>query len=850
MEEITILAGTTVTDTVILDENGDSLLVAGQLTTDEDISAVAQADENQIDIDETGLVSSESTAIQIEGTNSAIVNDGTIEGDINGVNFVNGGESSGTLFNRGIISSSGTSEQGGRAVNIGGLEVSVINEGEIITPNSPRNGVIYSDQTALNFSIENRTDGIVDVGEGNDGDAISLQLGPEVNGSVINYGLIQGRGVAVGNNQASAVRLYEGSNTGDGGSLFNGNLENSGTLAAETGPAVVIEDGVTLNGSIINTGTIVSDNPDNGTGINFEDGSTFTGEIINLGSIIGGFNGINFANGGQVTGVVRNFGTISSDSRAINIGGLEVSVINDGEIITTSSPRNGVIYSDQTALNFYIENRSNGIVDVGEGNDGDAISLQLGPEVNGSVINHGIVQGRGVAVGNNQASAVRLYEGSNTGDGGSLFNGNLENSGTLAAETGPAVVIEDGVTLNGSIINNGTIVSDNPDNGTGINFEDGSTFTGEIINLGSIIGGFNGINFANGGQVTGVVRNFGTISSDSRAINIGGLDVSVINDGEIITTSSPRNGVIYSDQTALNFSIENRSNGIVDVGEGNDGDAISLQLGSEVNGSVINYGLVQGRGVAVGNNQASAVRLFEGSNTGDGGSLFNGNIENFGTLAAENGGAIVIEEGVTLNGEIVNGGTIEGGVYDNGALAIDVREAEGNFTVVNNNLINGDVLLSEGHDTYDGTRGSIVGTVFGNSGNDDLTGGDESDTLHGGSGNDIVDGGAGDDTLLGGSGNDIVLGGSGDDLLFGGDGFDILDGGAGGDIFALQEDSGLDLILNFVGGEDFLGLTGGLEVDDITIAEIGNNKLISADGDALALLVNADPVTAADFITV
>jgi Ca2+-binding RTX toxin-like protein len=140
--------------------------------------------------------------------------------------------------------------------------------------------------------------------------------------------------------------------------------------------------------------------------------------------------------------------------------------------------------------------------------------------------------------------------------------------------------------------------------------------------------------------------------------------------------------------------------------------------------------------------------------------------------------------------------------------------------------------------------------VFGNSGNDDLTGGDESDTLHGGSGNDIVDGGAGDDTLLGGSGNDIVLGGSGDDLLFGGDGFDILDGGAGGDIFALQEDSGLDLILNFVGGEDFLGLTGGLEVDDITIAEIGNNKLISADGDALALLVNADPVTAADFITV
>jgi Ca2+-binding RTX toxin-like protein len=58
-------------------------------------------------------------------------------------------------------------------------------------------------------------------------------------------------------------------------------------------------------------------------------------------------------------------------------------------------------------------------------------------------------------------------------------------------------------------------------------------------------------------------------------------------------------------------------------------------------------------------------------------------------------------------------------------------------------------------------------SIFGNGGNDALTGGTANDTLDGGGGNDTLDGGAGgNDSLIGGSGNDtFVWTGAGDVLV-------------------------------------------------------------------------------------
>jgi hypothetical protein len=58
--------------------------------------------------------------------------------------------------------------------------------------------------------------------------------------------------------------------------------------------------------------------------------------------------------------------------------------------------------------------------------------------------------------------------------------------------------------------------------------------------------------------------------------------------------------------------------------------------------------------------------------------------------------------------------------------------------------------------------------LYGEAGNDALTGGAGADVLVGGDGNDVLNGGAGKDVLIGGLGADKLSGGAGDDLLIGG----------------------------------------------------------------------------------
>ncbi len=69
---------------------------------------------------------------------------------------------------------------------------------------------------------------------------------------------------------------------------------------------------------------------------------------------------------------------------------------------------------------------------------------------------------------------------------------------------------------------------------------------------------------------------------------------------------------------------------------------------------------------------------------------------------------------------------------------------------------------------------SIRSKLYGNEGDDQITGGSENDILDGGSGNDSLSGGAGDDVLYGGDGVDTLLGGPGRDKLRSGDGDDLL----------------------------------------------------------------------------
>ncbi|TAG63947.1 MAG: hypothetical protein EAZ25_22565, partial [Oscillatoriales cyanobacterium] len=126
----------------------------------------------------------------------------------------------------------------------------------------------------------------------------------------------------------------------------------------------------------------------------------------------------------------------------------------------------------------------------------------------------------------------------------------------------------------------------------------------------------------------------------------------------------------------------------------------------------------------------------------------------------------------------------------------------------------------------------------------------------GGSGNDLIFGdedadklcgGEGKDTLYGGKGNDTLIGGSGDDWLIGDLGQDTLQGGSGRDYFLLTAGESGDVIADFRQGEDLLVLTGGLNVDRLSIVQDGGATLIKiANTDKILATLNG---VQADFIT-
>jgi Ca2+-binding RTX toxin-like protein len=97
-----------------------------------------------------------------------------------------------------------------------------------------------------------------------------------------------------------------------------------------------------------------------------------------------------------------------------------------------------------------------------------------------------------------------------------------------------------------------------------------------------------------------------------------------------------------------------------------------------------------------------------------------------------------------------------------------------------------DVLLGgEGRDMLLGQGGADY--LAGEAGDDVLFGGADADRMYGAAGNDALHGGDGDDLLAGNDGNDQLFGGAGSDVLIGGLGADLLSGHDGHDLlFAPQ----------------------------------------------------------------
>jgi Ca2+-binding RTX toxin-like protein len=159
------------------------------------------------------------------------------------------------------------------------------------------------------------------------------------------------------------------------------------------------------------------------------------------------------------------------------------------------------------------------------------------------------------------------------------------------------------------------------------------------------------------------------------------------------------------------------------------------------------------------------------------------------------------------------------------------------------------IFGNEGQDSISGGAGND--TLFGSKDNDQLDGGTGNDSIRGDLGDDIVRGGDDNDTLLGGKGNDQLFGDAGDDFLSGDQGNDTLTGGLGSDRFALSTGGGLDIITDFENGSDLILLPNGLNFDGISIQSAGANAVINvkSTGESLAQLnnVQASSITSVNF---
>ncbi len=111
-------------------------------------------------------------------------------------------------------------------------------------------------------------------------------------------------------------------------------------------------------------------------------------------------------------------------------------------------------------------------------------------------------------------------------------------------------------------------------------------------------------------------------------------------------------------------------------------------------------------------------------------------------------------------------------------------------------------------------------------GNDVFYGGGGSDTITAGGGNDYAYGGEGIDSLQGGDGDDRLYGGNGNDQLAGGAGNDLLSGGGNDD--SLLGDTGNDVLF---GGSGADSLSGG-DGNDLLVAGSVANENSSTVGDA------------------
>jgi Ca2+-binding RTX toxin-like protein len=124
------------------------------------------------------------------------------------------------------------------------------------------------------------------------------------------------------------------------------------------------------------------------------------------------------------------------------------------------------------------------------------------------------------------------------------------------------------------------------------------------------------------------------------------------------------------------------------------------------------------------------------------------------------------KSGVPLSSEMLVNANVSGDQFElngtllsSGKVAVSFTTTENGTSDIHTKVLNPYSFEgTSGDDIFNGSKLN-KDTLFGNDGNDILTGKGENDTLNGGDGNDILSGGKGNDRITGGNGADTMSGG-------------------------------------------------------------------------------------------
>ncbi|MEM7442905.1 MAG: autotransporter outer membrane beta-barrel domain-containing protein [Pseudomonadota bacterium] len=235
--------------------------------------------------------------------------------------------------------------------------------------------------------------------------------------------------------------------------------------------------------------------------------------------------------------------------------------------------------------------------------------------------------------------------------------------------------------------------------GTGLIIENGSSISGDIVNNGHISGSANGVDI-DSSTIDGWFINLGTISGDT------GEGVYVFSAGDFNGFSN--NGLIESNENSgVQIEVSNNfTGGFVNTGTITnsdivlDGDnfGVSISVGGDFSGGFVNSGLIASFSTA-------AAIVVDGN--------FSGGFHNSGTLVSVTWEGVLISTGGDFSGGFTNTGVIDASSSEEGVVMFIGGSFHGGFT--NSGLITADdsgVIIFVNDDFNDGftNTGTIEAT--------------------------------------------------------------------------------------------------------------------------------------------